>query len=402
MPHEATAEVDAAIAADLEKLGADPTPAGEDLTPYKPAQAPPAPKPTPTPAATAPVKDQPAPAPKPAEPPPKAPIQPAAPRKESVNAELRHKAEAAEKRVVELEEAGRLTAKQAEELRSKLESIEPQARMAEVLKQEVEAKAKVAQELEERIKRIDYTQSQEFHESFVKPVAKALEAAYSDVSEMVVESDGSSRQATKDDFKAILAMPLTQATHAAKAMFGDLASEVLAHRRQVLQAQRAQSEAVSEAGRRAEEFARRQAESAKQLQERNQRLYREHLGALESKYKDLYTAEETDKEAFEALQQGRRMADAAIYPQQGATPDQIIPTIAEVRQRAAAFPLMLVQNKRLQTKLAELEGKLKAYEESAPKGGTSGAGGATEVKPDTNDPWKASFERLQQLANQPG
>ena len=392
--------VDASIAGDLAKLAADPAPAGEDLSGYKPVPgaSPEAPKPPTTsqePTGATPTPPEP-------KSPPQTPPEPPA-RKESVNAELRHKAEAAEKRIAELEESGRITAKQAEEFRAKLEAVEPQAKMADTLKQQLEEATKVAQEREERLKRVDYTQSQEFHENFVKPVAKALESAYSDVSEMVVDADGTPRQATKDDFKAILSMPLTQATAAAKSMFGDLATEVLAHRRSVLQAQRAQQEAVAEAGKRATEFAQRQIESAKATQARVQKLYQESLSAAEKQFPDLFTVDEKDKEAWDALQDGRKRADLAIFPTQGTPPEQVVPIVADVRQKAAAFPLMLIQNKRLQQRNAELEKKLAAYEASAPKGGTTGASGVPDGKPNTStNPWERTNAALAALANQPG
>jgi hypothetical protein len=297
---------------------------------------------------------------------------------------------------------GDVTRKELAEFRKKAQLYEDQIKSLEPLKPRIEEYEKRIAQYDERLKLIDYTQHPEFHEKFVKPVSEALQNAHAIVKEMVVESsDGTQRLGNEQDFAAVLAAPnLSEATRVAKELFGpDLAQTAIAHRTQVLTAERRRQEAVKDAGLKSQEFAKtvneRQHAEAVKFRESFQRASDE----LADKYAPIYKVDVADKEASDTYQRGLEIVNAAMERDPSTTNDEFIQTLARVRHRAASFPVMLLKNQRLQTEVETLKSKLAAYEKSSPE--TNGRGesnGNSEVAAN-EDPRAELRRRLTAVAN---
>jgi hypothetical protein len=259
---------------------------------------------------------------------------------------------------------------------------------------ELEAAKKATADYEAKIKALDYTQSQEFHERHRAPVAKALQAAYADLQEMLVtdERTGEQRPATEADFKALLAVPLHEATTKAKALFGDLASEVLGHRRGIVQLKRAEQEALANAGKLAEESLQRRTAEATQRQQKLVQVYQGRRAELEQKHGDLFKAPEGDAEASKVLAAGKQLAE--LLEDSSLSEEQRVALGTDIRVRAEAFGYMKLRGDRALKKVAELEAKLKAFEGSQPRDGQSAPNG---TPPPPSDPMDRAMKGLEKL-----
>lgn len=290
-----------------------------------------------------------------------------------------------------------------ETLRSKLTELETKIQSGDLepvkaVTAELEAARKRAEELDAQVRVLDYTKSSEFHDKHVKPVAKALEAAYADVREMLVQTeDGAQRPATEADFKALLTGTLTEATAKAKQMFGDLAPEVLAHRRAIVQLERAKREAVETASKASEEALQRQSAEAAQRQQKLVSIYQQRRQEIESKLPELLKAPEGDSEAAKVLEAGRNLAAQLENP--NLDDESRVRVGTDLRVRAEAFGHVVLQRNRLQAQVQALTEKLKAYERSEPRdGGTPPGGPAAEPA----DPMERSMKGLEKFATRVG
>jgi hypothetical protein len=252
--------------------------------------------------------------------------------------------------------------------------------------------------LEERVKVLDYTKSSEFHDKFTKPIAKALEGAYADLDEMVtVDENGTQRKATQTDFKALLTLPLHEATTRAKQMFGDLAPEILAHRRSIIALKRAEQEALTTASKAADESRQRESVAATQRQQKLTELYQRERSAAEAKFPDLFKAKDGDTEAAAVFEKSRQLVNLLESPD--LDDETRVKVGTAIRTRAEAFPHVVLQRNRLQAQVEALTKKLAAFEASAPD---RGASPAQRPGDGPQDPWERSMKGLEDMARKGG
>lgn len=249
---------------------------------------------------------------------------------------------------------------------------------ARTLTTELEARQTKIAELEQQVRNLDYTKSEEFREKFVRPVTKVLENAYTDLKEMVVtEEDGTVRAATEDDFKALLQMPLGQATTTAKQRFGDLASEVLAHRRSIIQLERAKREAIENAGKESEALIQRRAADETKRTTRLQGLFQQRAQELETKYPELFKpTRDGDAEGNELVVKGKKLVE--LLNDGSLDEENRIRIAAEVNARVIGYGRLLRDHKRVSDELATFKAKLKEFDKSAPREGNTAANGVPE------------------------
>jgi hypothetical protein len=265
---------------------------------------------------------------------------------------------------------------------------------ARALAAELEASKAKATELETRIRALDYTKSEEFREKFVKPVTKALENAYTDLKEMAVtDENGEVRAATEDDFKALLQMPLGQATTTAKRMFGDLASEVLAHRRAIVQIERSKREALENSSKASEEAIQRQTAEQAKREQRLQSTFQQRTTELETKYPDLFKSRDGDAEGNELMGNGRKLVELLNDP--ALEEDNRIRIAAEVNARTIGYGRLLRDFKRATEELKVANAKLKAFDGSEPREGTVAPNGVPEGPV---DPMQRALQGLEKFA----
>lgn len=256
---------------------------------------------------------------------------------------------------------------------------------------ELESAKKRTEELEARVRTLDYTQSSEFHEKYAKPVAKALESAYADLNEMsVLDEDGNRRKATEADFKSLVGLPLEQAHARAKQLFGDLATEVLAHRRVVRQLEIAKREALANAEKSSEESRQRQANEQLQRSKAVQEAFKQRAGELEAKFPQLFKTREGDQEGNELLEKGHGLIRLLEDP--SLADEDRVKLATEVKYRAAGYGRLLRDYRKLQAQLAEIEKRARGQERSEPREGNAAPNG---VPSEPADPMSKAFKSME-------
>jgi hypothetical protein len=261
---------------------------------------------------------------------------------------------------------------------------------------ELESARKRTAELDEQVRTLDYTKSTEFHDKYVKPQAKALEAAYADVAELsVTEGDGTVRKATEADFKRLLGLGVQDAGQEAKMKFGEFAApEIMAHRRAVVALERSKREAVENAGKMAAESQQKRLaeESANAIQ--FQAKVKMALEASENEYPDLFKPRQGDDEGNKYLEKGREMFQ--VMERQDIDEDMRLKMVAIVRNRAMAFPRTLYDLSKARTEIGQLKAKLKSFENSLPIEGQGGPAGGIPAEP--TNPMEKALMGIEALA----
>lgn len=287
--------------------------------------------------------------------------------------QLRDAHEAAKKRIHELES-------RVQEYESRLKD-NPEVKS---YRQQLEEQERRAKELDERLRFTNYERSQEYKEKFEQPIEKAFRTAFEDVTQLVIENTetGESTQATAEHFKQLVTMPLQQAIKQAKTWFGEAATEVLAHRRQILDLDRQRREAIDDFRKRGDEM------MSKQADEHRRTLERFNNEAVE-KFPEWFGKSE-DPEDQQLFDSGLRMAQLAIDGDPNLPPEKFARVLSEVRNRAAAFGRMVYRNKSLQSKVQELEAELEQFRASVPQPG--GESPATTAQ--TEESWETQLEKL--------
>jgi hypothetical protein len=237
-------------------------------------------------------------------------------------------------------------------------------------------------ELADEMRFLSYEKSPEYKDKWEKPLSDAFRSAYQDVSELtMLDEDGAERAATAKDFDTLMRLPLNQAATKAKEWFGEAGPEVLAHRRRIIDLNRARSEAVekfrAEGGEREKKFH----EEHQARQTRLNSIWQETNKQAAEKFPKFFAPDPADPEGNALLEKGYKLADMAFSGNNQLTPEQTVKLHAELRNRAAGFTRMAYRAKKLEARVAELETDLKAYKASEPDGGDGGApaGGGGEA-----------------------
>lgn len=244
---------------------------------------------------------------------------------------------------------------------------------SKTLKEEVEALRKRKADLETELKFVSYEKTDDYNQKYWEPMVEALSVAHNEIKELTVEDDaGTQRKATPEDFDPLLNMPLGQAAALAKQMFGDLAPEVMAHRRRYIELNQRRLKAI-------EDFRKHGAEREQQTSAQRAEAMKAAKEAFEAANKkaaeempQYFAPQEGDEEGNDALTKGYALADMAFKSDNNLSMIDRAKLHAEIRNRAAGFSRLALQNKRKDEKIAELEAKLAAFEKSEPAGGDTG------------------------------
>lgn len=274
------------------------------------------------------------------------------------------------------------------ELEKKLAETEkraiPEAKWKE-RETEFEAVKKRAAELEEEIRYVNYSKSKEFQEKYQAPYRAAWDRAMGELGELQItetNADGDSvaepRAVTPNDILELVNMPLGKAFEAARAKFGDIAPEVMAHRKEIRKLADEQGMALETARKSTGE--REKEMTAKQQKEQSE--VTEHIRTTWTKVNDEVTADpkygkfftpvDGDQEGNQRLAKGYEMADRAFSENPaapGLTGEQraaIVKRHAAVRNRSAAFGRAVYENGKKDIRIAELEKIVAEYKGSEP------------------------------------
>jgi hypothetical protein len=225
-------------------------------------------------------------------------------------------------------------------------------------------------ELEDELRFANYERHPEYREKYQTPIENALKSAYADVVEFeVATAEGETRKATPDDFNLLVNMPAKQALTVAKEMFGDAASEVLAHRRRIIELENTRKSAIEEYRKKGSEREAAAAETRKKNQERIAKAWETHTKEAVEKYPDWFKPEEGDEDGNRLLEGGFKLADLAFTGMHTLSPDEMVKVHAAVRNKAAGFDRMVLRVKRLNDRVKELETELGEFKESEPAKG---------------------------------
>lgn len=281
--------------------------------------------------------------------------------------------------------------KRIEEAEARLKGYDPKA--VEATSEELQASRTRLAELEEKVRGLDYTHHPEFHEKHIKPLAQALEVAYSNLDGVTILDGDVERPATKADFDAFVHADTNVLKQAEK--FGILAPIMVQHRNTIRQLNRARSEAITNAAKLAEESQKKALVAQQERATRFQSIAKQRAEELESKFPEVYKAREGDEEGNSYLSKGRELVGLLDEP--SITDEDRVKVATEVRHRAAAFSRVLLDLKRTQTALDAANKKLSSYEKSEPGEGVGAANGTP--KPDASaSPMDRALKGLEALA----
>ena len=337
------------------------------------------------------------------------------PGKDENIAALRESAESMRSRIGELEVSDSTKQKLLAENQALLDSLKSKVTTYETeieksYKPQVQKLAEMEKRLAEREEQLrvkDFTSSQEWHEKYVRPVAEAVTEAESLMSELLVtDSDGNQREATKQDFEAVLAQrTTTQAAEKAEELFGPRMFQTVVNlRARVITAKRAQQAAFERGAIESAEHAKFQQQSLAQQQQRmKDMLLSESKKLVESD--DVFKVEEGDTEAHQALSDGWKLADASMTGDPSMTPEQFIGVVAKARTNIAKANVLNVSNSRLRKENEALKTELAAYRKSEPE--VRGTSRVAEIngKPAPGSSAEAKAQMLAAavaMANSPG
>lgn len=248
---------------------------------------------------------------------------------------------------------------------------------------------------EERLRYLDYTQSDEYKEKFEKPFADAMEDAYADVRELWVSTpDGQERPANEKDLDRIIDASDQEVRKLAKDMFGESSADVLSIRRKIRDMRR---NASREAQRYREQGKAREQQRITEQQEQRAVLSRhwdQCNEAIPKKYPEYFGEVEGDDEGNAELKKGLARVDAANDPRVPFA-DRVAKQAA-IRWTSAAFWRERLRRLRAEARSKELEESLAAYDKSVPGEGEPHPAKAGETKSETVE------EEIVRLAKEDG
>ena len=327
------------------------------------ADTPPEPKKPDAPAQPAAVKPAEAkPAEKPAE---KLPAQKQEPVKKEGDDQLKGAAQL-RKAYDDLKAAHAALQKQLEEKSKPVEDEEKKT-----LKQQYEELNKRYQDTDGELRFVRYEKSQEYRDKYEKPMHKALKDAESEIGELTLaDSEGNERKATIQDFAALVDMPLQKAITQAKAWFGDAATEVLAHRRKVVDLSRSAKEAIEDYKKRGSEIEKQTTEQRKKQADEMRQKWTTENQSFATKFKDVYGNKDGDDEGNALLEKGNKLVELAYNENSGLSQEQMMRLHVVVRNKAAAFDRMEYWLKKSTAENEQLKKELQEFKASVPGGGS--------------------------------
>lgn len=255
-----------------------------------------------------------------------------------------------------------------------------------------EASEKRRQELEKELQFVAYQKSDEFVTKYQKPFEEAWQKAATELAEFQIElEDGTMRQATTNDMMALTQMPTKEAWERAKAMFGDAAAEMMAHRRRIRDLADSQQKAIDEAQKNGAERVKTIQTQSLQQHERIGKLWQDENKVWAEKFPNWFKPQEGDEQGNALLAKGYELADAA-FSSKGKdgvkkTPEEMVKIHAEVRNKAAAFPKLALKLKTARARIKELEKTVADYEASAPPAGEGGRRAPAKSDDMLGDAW---------------
>jgi len=259
-------------------------------------------------------------------------------------------------------------------------------------------------ELESHIRYKDFEKSEEFRDQFQKPIDEAWDAARWDLAELsVANADGTSRQASVEDLAMLANMRLQEAKAKAVEMFGDLADEVMGHRRKILELSRKQSERLEKAKKESVDYHQKET-LAEQTFRREVVELNEKINARQLQQLDFLQPKEGDAEFNERLQTAREFVEGTLgssIKDKNLTREQraeLVERMVTVKNRAIGFSAMKLEVSRLKAQLAEKDKIIARFQQGEPGPGNGRKAADTASAGDPRATLHSAFDRAADLA----
>lgn len=185
------------------------------------------------------------------------------------------------------------------------------------------------------------------------------------------------RPATEQDLLSVIDAPIGQRIQIAKKLFGDEKEAVLQWARDVESVRKEADRAIKE---KREGYASEMTKRNQQFVEANQKIgnfVQQTTTHLENNYPQIFKAAADQPEAAEKLKQGFSFVDETTQKMMSFDINTRAARAAVVRSMAGAFPRLVWDNSRKDSRIAELEAELAQYNRTDPSelGGNGGGGG---------------------------
>lgn len=304
------------------------------------------------------------------------------PAKKDGIAAVREALERAEARAKELKGSLTATAKEKADAFTKAADLEAKVRTYderftkeyEPQLKKLAEREKQVQEMDERLKRIDYTQSAEFHDRHIKPISEA-QRDVEDLLKQVATQDGS--PATMQHFAAVLSAPtLNEGERIAKQLFGDgfTTTEIVRQSARIRSLQRNLSEAQQKAAADALTWHKQQQEQQLTESARMATRVRERLASYMVKPAD------NDPEELAAMAEGQQLLEQ--LDKGHSDPEVRADIVAKAAAAGASRKVMELRLDRMSKENAALKEQLKRYQSNEPDVEGSGKGAPTAAEPE--------------------
>ena len=282
----------------------------------------------------------------------------------------------------ELRLAYEATKKERDTIRAELEAAKKDGSSKaeiEVLRKQLQEAAESSKKFKEqidereaRIRLIDYRNSDEFQERYKKPLDQTLESAMQEVTQLRVNDPvtGEERNATPDDFTSLLQMDRNASATKARELFGDNSPLILQLSREVRVKIEAMKKADLDAKAAAETWHKSEAEKRESTTSLTKQTYADYTKERNEDLKELFTPDPADPAESKLIEQGRYLADQVMTNPAGLPPAKLAILAGEMSVRAAGFQVLQHRHEKAMARIAELEGKLKGYEDSEPSIGS--------------------------------
>lgn len=256
------------------------------------------------------------------------------------------------------------------------------------------AAEKRARELDDHIKFVDYQKSSEYQEKYQKPFEDAyLNGIKTATQFKITDAEGNVRQATAEDFKAIMAIDDPDAAASKiEELFGTgvKAQNVAQARNKIVESWDARNNALADFTKKGAEFFKQRSEAMQKSQSELATAWKTERDAGLERLPQLFKPVEGDDKGNQILEAGYALADlafSALAAEEAAKlpkfvqermvngklpPLEMAKLHAAIRNKAGAFDRVAFQLKSERTKVAELQKQLDGFKKSQPGEGEQG------------------------------
>lgn len=275
------------------------------------------------------------------------------------------------------------------------------------ISEKYEKLAKDHAKLQEDLRFTNYERSDEFKTNFETPFNEAYAEGRALAGQLTVTdpTTGEQRQGKPEDFDTIMSLPEGQARDLIDSMFGTGSKnhDMSAVRRDVIKHFNARKKALEEAGKNLGEREKQTKEFWETLNGEVGKLWDKHTkpDTIPEKHRKYITPTEGDAKEKQLLEHGYTQVDRTAKENArdpNLTPEQreaIVGRAAAMRNRAAAYPMLVHRLDSVTAERDSLREELNSYKETEPAGG-DGAGSTTdapEAQPDTMDGVLAGLDK---------